>query len=326
MLSPEKGTLLTQNEYGQPELPKKAERVYSKPAKGDIIGHYLDPHSGEVKTVAYRMPVVKKAAEPGKDDLSDVPDAPAPKIRPDVTGRGSAMIGDLRTDALQRALAENAATDQTLIALLVMALAGKNVSVQGPNPTGAFDRQALGDVITEGGVITSDDDLIRKTAREMLVSVLSCRDNTSNSGLIARIAGEAIGASTFLPNMATEEFLSCLSRQALERSAATEGVRVEVRVKDTRARMVERFKDETWHFPGGLFALSAEEAGEIVPDQGGEDFEEEALEDGLNEGDALEDESILSGDEPEEGGDDAPVGQVPTGVLHSPPGLAVAAE
>ena len=33
---PEKGTLLTQNEYGQPELPKKAERIYGKPGKGDI--------------------------------------------------------------------------------------------------------------------------------------------------------------------------------------------------------------------------------------------------------------------------------------------------
>ena len=101
---PEKGTLLTQNEYGQPELPKKAERIYGKPGKGDIIGHYLDPNSGEVKTVAYRMPV---AAKPAKAD-SRAPTPLRPKAtitprrlrhrsRPDVTSRGNAMIGDLRT-------------------------------------------------------------------------------------------------------------------------------------------------------------------------------------------------------------------------------------
>ena len=124
---PEKGTLLTQNEYGQPELPKKAERIYGKPGKGDIIGHYLDPNSGEVKTVAYRMPVAAKPAKAGKGadaaatQGDDNTAAPAARSRPDVTSRGNAMIGDLRTDALHRALQDNAFSDQTLIGLLVLA-------------------------------------------------------------------------------------------------------------------------------------------------------------------------------------------------------------
>ena len=157
---PEKGTLLTQNEYGQPELPKKAERIYGKPGKGDITGHYLDPNSGEVKTVAYRMPVAVKPTKPGKGaDAAATPDddeaaTPAARSRPEVTSRGSAMIGDLRTGALHRALQGNAFSDQTLIGLLVLALAGKNVSVQGPNETGAWDRQALGAKIAQGGVLT----------------------------------------------------------------------------------------------------------------------------------------------------------------------------
>ena len=50
---PERGSLLAQDEYGRPVLPKKAEQVYGKPGKTDQIGHYLDPHSGEVKTIAY---------------------------------------------------------------------------------------------------------------------------------------------------------------------------------------------------------------------------------------------------------------------------------
>ena len=61
----------------------------------------------------------------------------------------------------------------------------------------------------------------------MLTAALSCRDNMTNSGIVARIAGDAIGASLYLPNMATDEFLSCLSKSAVEKAAAAEGVRTE---------------------------------------------------------------------------------------------------
>ena len=39
---PERGTLLPVDDYGQGQLPKKAERVYSKPGKTDLVGHYID--------------------------------------------------------------------------------------------------------------------------------------------------------------------------------------------------------------------------------------------------------------------------------------------
>ena len=298
---PERGTLLPQNEWGRPVLPKKAEQVHGKPSKTDVVGHYLDTRSGEVMTVVYRMPPEKTKAKTDKPDAVDVPDAPEPKTRPDVTQRGNAMIGDFRTDALHQALKESAITDQTLLALLVLALAGNNVSVQSGAGTGPWEREAIRNMITEGGVITADDAAIRSTAREMLTAVLSCRDNMSNSGPGARIAGEAIGASAFLPTMATDEFLSCLSRQALERSAAAEGVAVEVRVKDTRARMIERFKGATWLYPGALFALSPQEIAEdaqaarYVPGHRGSDGDDDPeggapREDGLDdagEGDDL---------------------------------------
>ena len=108
-------------------------------------------------------------------------------------------------------------------------------------------------------MLTADPDRLRRAARMMLAAVLSCRENRSQSGPFARIAGEAIGASLLLPNMATEEFLSCLSRGALEKAAAAEGVRVEVRAKDTRARMVGRFTNGTFVYPGALFRLVPEE-------------------------------------------------------------------
>ena len=101
--------------------------------------------------------------------------------------------------------------------------------------------------------------LLRQAARRMLTGVLSCRDNRSQSGPVARIAGEAVGASLRLPNMATEEFLSCLSRGALETAAKAEGVRIEIRAKDTRARMVTRFKDGSYVYPAARFQLTPEE-------------------------------------------------------------------
>ena len=61
---PERGTLVPVDEYGSCQLPKKAERVYGKPGKGDVIGHYVDARTGEVETVAYRLPAPKKAGKP----------------------------------------------------------------------------------------------------------------------------------------------------------------------------------------------------------------------------------------------------------------------
>jgi len=258
---PERGTLLPQDEYGRPQLPKKAETVYGTPGKNDRIGHYLDPYSGAVKTVVYRLPETRKSAKGDKDPVGTAPDpaAPQPRTRPDVTQKGLAMIGDFRTDALHQALREAQVEDSTLLGLLVLALAAKNVSVQSGADIGPFDREAIAATIAEGGVLTSDLELVRTAARNMLVAALSCRDNMSHSGLAARIAGEAVGASLYLPTMTTDEFLTCLSRQALEKAAETEGVRAEVRVRDTRARFIERFSGMRYVYPGALFQLTAEE-------------------------------------------------------------------
>ena len=269
---PERGTLLPVNDYGQGQLPKKAERVYSKPGKTDLVGHYIDVRTGEVETIAYRLPVPKKAGKPADGAKSttgattgatgggsDDEDMPTVRTRPDVTQKGIAMIGDLRTDALHQALADTPIEDDTLLGMLVLAFGGENVTVDSGSDLHGDERQAICRALTEGGVLTADLDLLRQAARKMLIGVLSCRENRSQSGSFARIAGEAVGASLRLPNMATEEFLSCLSRGALETIARAEGVNVAPRAKDTRARMVTRFKDGTFVYPGALFRLTPEE-------------------------------------------------------------------
>jgi ParB family chromosome partitioning protein len=269
---PERGTLLPIDEYGHCQLPKKAERVYGKPGKTDLVGHYIDVRTGEVETIAYRLPMPKKAGKPAdgaksttgvttgpSGDGSDDEDAPTVRTRPDVTQKGVAMIGDLRTDALHQALADTPIEDDTLLGMLILAFGGENVTVDSGSDLRGDDRQAICRALTEGGVLTADLDLLRQAARKMLIGVLSCRENRSQSGPFARIAGEAIGASLRLPNMATEEFLSCLSRGALETVARAEGVNIAPRAKDTRARMVTRFKDGAFVYPGALFRLTPEE-------------------------------------------------------------------
>jgi ParB family transcriptional regulator, chromosome partitioning protein len=188
-----------------------------------------------------------------------------------VTQKGVAMIGDLRTDALHRALADTPIEDDTLFGLLILAFGGDNVTIDSGNDPRGEDRRAISRALTEGGVLTADWDLLRQAARRMLTGVLSCRENRSNSGAFARIAGEAVGASLLLPNMATEDFLSCLSRGALETVAKAEGVNIAPRAKDTRARMITRFKDGTFVYPAALFRLTPEEqeAAERAPVRNG---------------------------------------------------------
>ena len=266
---PERGTLLTVDDYGRGQLPKKAERVWGKPGGTDLVGHYIDARSGEIQTIAYRLPETKKAGKPAGHDRTATDAAggggpdddamPTARARPAVTQKGTAMIGDLRTDALHQALADTPIEDDTLLGLLVLAFGGDNVTVDSGSGLSGGDRQAVCRTITEGGVLTADLDLLRHAARRMLTGVLSCRENRSQSGPFARIAGEAIGAAQRLPNMATEEFLSCLSRDALETAARTAGVRVEPRAKDTRARMIAHFKDGAFVYPGALFQLTPEE-------------------------------------------------------------------
>jgi ParB family chromosome partitioning protein len=77
--------------------------------------------------------------------------------------------------------------------------------------------------------------------------------------VIARVAGGAIGADGFLPNMATEDFLSCLSRRSLEASLNGTSVLPRNKVKDTRKALVEHYAVDRFVHPAALFAPNTEE-------------------------------------------------------------------
>jgi hypothetical protein len=254
---------------------------------------YLD-REGKVKTVHFRMPEAKKKGK-AADAAGDDEAIAMPKTRPDVTHKGIEMIGDFRTDALHEALSRAPIEDDTLLALLVLAFAGQNVRVDsgagGDFRNGTrFGRHAAA-LFDDKGKFVFDADTLRIAARGVLVDVLSCREGMSKSGLVALVAGAAIGADTFLANMGTEDFLSCLSRPALERSCVDTPVLPRARVKDTRAALVEHFKEGNFVHPAALFAPDADSLSEWL----GKKAVPEDDEDGTPV-----DQDELDGDEPAE--------------------------
>ncbi|RUV54976.1 plasmid partitioning protein, partial [Mesorhizobium sp. M5C.F.Ca.IN.020.29.1.1] len=255
---PKKGVITEVNTWGEVKLPPKAERVHGTPKKSDHAAMYLD-REGRVKTVHFRMPEAKKKsknAQAGDDEAIVIS-----KPRPDVTRKGIEMIGDLRTDALHEALSRAPIEDDTLLALLVLAFAGQNVRVDSGTGGdfrfgGRFGRHAAA-LFDAEGKFAFDVDTLRIAARGVLIDVLSCREGISKSGIVAIVAGGTIGADGFLSNMGTKDFLSCLSRPALEGSCADTPVLPRARVKDTRAALVEHFKEGHFVHPAALFAPDA---------------------------------------------------------------------
>jgi ParB family transcriptional regulator, chromosome partitioning protein len=256
---PKNGVLLQIDEYGRGKLPPKAEQNWGQPRKSDTIGFYVDPREGSVKEIAYRLPkadpkTAKGGARAGATETASEPT----RTRSEITQKGLAIIGDLRTDALARALAENEIDDFTLLSLLVVAFSADNVDVKASGYSAPL-RRGLTHRLANEGRITQEAALVRKAAREMLAHVLTCRPGYHSSGVAARLIGDAIGADAHLPNMATEEFLSSLSKAALEKAAALHSVMPRPRAKETRTALIEQLAGATFVLPAARFALSDEE-------------------------------------------------------------------
>ncbi|MDL2407611.1 ParB N-terminal domain-containing protein [Rhizobium calliandrae] len=276
---PKKGAIVELNNWGQPDLPKKAERIYGKPAKGDCTAMYLD-RDGKVQSVHYRMPEVRKPdgrSGPAGDGATEVDDEAAAvgTTGPDVTQKGQDMVGDFRTEALARTPIE----DDMLMALLVMAFAGTNGRVDSAANDTVFGpkrfQRHVARLFSADGRLSLEMDNLRIAARSVLIDVLSCRRGMSNSGAVSRIAGEAIGADGFLPNMGTEDFLLCLSRQALEAAAKSVNILPRARVRETRAALVDHFASAGASFvlPAALFQPDPKEIADLM--KHADDVEEE---------------------------------------------------
>jgi ParB family chromosome partitioning protein len=257
---PKNGEIVQVDDYGAAKLPKGATRVWGdKPGKKDRVALSVDPRNGAVSEVYFTPPA--PAAKASKTSASDDAPAAEPRTRPDITQNGREMIGEMRTEALVKALGREGLTSEALIGLLLLALAADNVSIRTHEYTPI---RSIVSVIAEGGKLTSDTALIQTTAIKVLQTVLNCRLAYGvGSGLAARIAGEAIGADVDLPHMGTEEFLSCLSRAALEAEASRHRVLPRGRVKDTRAALVEQVREIRLVLPAAQFALTEQESSDF---------------------------------------------------------------
>jgi len=305
---PPNGVVLQANEHDGPSLPPKAQRYYGKPGQGrESMGWYVNERTGRVDTVLFTVPSSAKAAGKGRG-AADEPVLPKTP-RPALTQKGTAMIGDMRTDALHAALRDEPIDSPTLIALLVLALAGQNVEVK----TGLADalsrcdtRQGIAATLTEGGAITSDPSLLEAAARSMLAYTLSCRENWSGSGAVARLAGDAVSADAHLPNMATPDFLSCLSKAAVEDVAVNLNMPVQPTGKATRGAVIARVGEGRWIYPGAVFAgdtamatpagRDPDQAADDMPgEQGSEPLREDEA--GIDRTDEAEEDAELTPDE-----------------------------
>src|SRR5208337_3636632 len=180
---PKNGEIVQVDEYGGARLPKGATRVWGgKPGRKDRVALSIDPRNGAVSEVYFRPPA--PADKRSKAGAGDAPAAES-KRRPDITQKGREMIGEMRTDALVKALGREGLTNETLIGLLVLALAADNVSIRTHQ---YVPIQSIVSMIAEGSRLTSDTALIRETAIKVLQTVLNCRlAYGEGSGLAARI-------------------------------------------------------------------------------------------------------------------------------------------
>jgi ParB family chromosome partitioning protein len=299
---PKNGRLLELDEYGNGKLPPRAKESWSsKPAKGDLVGMFVCPRTGEIRQRIFCLP------EPGGKTKG----SGAAALRPDISGKGMALIGTMRTAALQQALEAAPISDGLLLGLLVLAIAAENVRVE-QDPAHYRSRTARDRAvarIAEGGVLTADLETIRAAARDALRSVLSCDVGASGSGLVARLAGTAIGADTYLPNMATEEFLKCLSKAGIQRAVSAQGMAPRNTGREMRAALVKAVGEGTYVHPSARFALTEDER-RIQAAETGDMPEADPAADGMEDADGRD------GSEEEDLGDG--VGTGPAGVLVPP--------
>ncbi|MBN8934324.1 MAG: plasmid partitioning protein, partial [Rhizobium pusense] len=198
--------------------------------------------------------------------------------------------------------------DDMLLALLVLAFAGLNVRVDSganDNVFGSkrFKRHAAR-LIGEDGKLAFDTETLRVAARSALIDVLSCRRGMSNSGVVSRIAGDAISADSFLPNMGGEDFLLCLSRQALEAAAKDANVLPRQKVRETRSALVDHFKEERFVHASALFAPDASEIADLLKHADELDVDEASADTDATgpEDDAIDGNPVAPDPENEDGG------------------------
>ncbi|OUJ15197.1 hypothetical protein HK27_10240 [Acetobacter orientalis] len=225
---PEGGVRMEVGEYEQAATPDSYLRVshWMEAEETDVMGYYLNPNTLKIDEIPLRP---KGEDEQGAATLprSIAPASVAPpKERAAISGTGLAMLGQIQTQALHAAL--DAVVEDVdpwdLVAALLLALAGQNVTVHTPEhePYGKMNRRetALATLFPEG-VLIRDPALLRQEAVAVLKTVANCTvSRHSGSGVMAQLMGLLFDADAHIPNLAFDEFLKCFSKPGIMEAGA----------------------------------------------------------------------------------------------------------
>lgn len=247
---PESSIVLTSDEYGYVRPPEGfiTMGTWMATQEGEVMGYGLNPRTLKIveercrPSIAFTQSHANVSAEPE-----------APKERPDVSGTGHKMIGEIRTVALREALGEVAETADPweLIAALLLALEADNVRVQGDASGNNWSEPtartlATADLFPEGSLVR-DEKLIRRHAVTVLQSILNCDVSMhSGSGLPAQLVGVLFGADQKMPSMAFEAFLKCYSKPGITKAVQAEGLAPQNTGKEMRAVLMNHVGEGHW--------------------------------------------------------------------------------
>jgi ParB/RepB/Spo0J family partition protein len=167
-----------------------------------------------------------KAEDADDDDLDgdDGPEPREPEAKPPFTKKGLALIAAAKTAALRKALDGTAMPTATTLALLVLALSARNVTVRGVE--GGFDDLATRILAPGGNLLdlsTADIVTIGQTAIGRILSFEGADRGfytSPFSGDAAEWVGAAIDAAAQLDRFDTAEFLETATVAELKRAAA----------------------------------------------------------------------------------------------------------
>ena len=201
--------------------------------------------------------VVFRVSEPdakkGKNrSISGGDDAPAPKkTRPEITQKGTEIVGALRAEALVKSLEVDACDDMTLIGLLVLAFDARNVTDPYRSPDVLDPDEAVQSI---AGHRLAHDAERWASSHAMLAAVLSCslgeaiagRSRASRGRPRRRRAYRRYGDGR-LPRCLSKAGSEGRSRPARSAAPARQG---------TRAEVIDQASARPTCIPAALFALT----------------------------------------------------------------------
>jgi ParB family chromosome partitioning protein len=212
-------------------------------------------------------------SHPDSQEYFSPADASPAKVRPPLTERGTILVAQAKTTAIRCALRDHADTIpfEHLLAVLVLAIAGDNVTVHG-DPASRYRPTAFHDLVarlvTESGALRTDLTVHQATeiAAEAAARIIVCGPRAkfdSGSGDAAEWIGRALGAKAVMPRLDTPEILATVTGDALKQAAIAVGDAGKGTTKALRERLAGHA--EGLVLPGSAFSAKGPPRAERKP-------------------------------------------------------------